>query len=60
MLTTTKNTSIKLSAKLLLEKKNMKTYICVVCGFTYDEAQGLPAEGIAAGTVWADVPADWP
>ena len=25
----------------------------------YDEAEGLPAEGIAAGTRWADVPADW-
>lgn len=37
----------------------MRTWQCVVCGFTYDEAQGLPAEGIAPGTAWEDVPQDW-
>jgi rubredoxin len=37
----------------------MKTYICIVCGFVYDEAAGLPEDGIAAGTLWADVPASW-
>lgn len=37
----------------------MKVWQCVVCGFIYDEAQGLPAEGIAAGTALADIPADW-
>ena len=36
----------------------MKKYQCIVCGFIYDEALGLPEEGIAAGTAWADVPAD--
>ena len=37
----------------------MKTYICIVCGFVYDEAQGRPEEGIAAGTLWSAVPDDW-
>ena len=37
----------------------MKTYICIVCGFVYDEAAGRPEDGIAAGTLWADVPASW-
>jgi rubredoxin len=32
---------------------------CVLCGFIYDEAAGLPDEGIAPGTHWADVPASW-
>jgi len=36
-----------------------KTYICIVCGFIYDEAAGIPHEGIAPGTLWEDVPADW-
>ena len=35
------------------------TYVCVVCGFVYDEAAGRPEDGIAPGTAWADVPADW-
>lgn len=37
----------------------MKKYICLVCGFIYDEAKGLPNEGIAAGTAWSDVPDNW-
>lgn len=32
---------------------------CVICGFIYDEASGLPDEGIAAGTRWQDIPVDW-
>lgn len=38
---------------------NFKKWQCVVCGFIYDEAQGLPEEGLAAGTRWDDIPADW-
>ena len=36
-----------------------KTYMCLICGFIYDEASGLPDEGIAPGTRWEDVPADF-
>ena len=36
-----------------------KTYMCLICGFIYDEAAGLPDEGIAAGTRWEDVPMNW-
>lgn len=28
----------------------MRKWQCVVCGFIYDEALGLPDEGIAPGT----------
>ncbi len=34
-------------------------YLCLGCGFLYDEALGLPQHGIAAGTRWAEIPADW-
>ena len=37
----------------------MKTYICIVCGFIYDETAGRPEDGIAPGTKWADVPETW-
>jgi rubredoxin len=37
----------------------MKTYQCAICGFIYDEASGLPEDGIAPGTKWADVPESW-
>ena len=36
-----------------------QTWMCVVCGFVYDEAAGLPAEGIPPGTRWEDVPPNW-
>jgi len=36
-----------------------KKYNCIICGFVYDEALGLPEEGIAAGTAWDDIPDDW-
>ena len=36
-----------------------RTYMCVVCGFIYKEAEGWPQDGIAPGTRWDDVPAEW-
>ena len=36
-----------------------KTWMCVICGYLYDEAAGVPDEGIAPGTRWDDVPANW-
>lgn len=38
---------------------SMKTYMCVICGFLYEEEKGLPDEGIAPGTKWDDVPMNW-
>lgn len=37
----------------------MRQWQCVVCGFVYDEAKGMPEHGIAAGTRWEDIPSDW-
>ena len=41
------------------ETQVFKTYMCLICGFIYDEAAGLPDEGIAPGTRWEDVPPNW-
>jgi rubredoxin len=40
-------------------EKVMNVYKCIVCGFIYDEAKGLPEESIAPNTRWADIPDDW-
>jgi rubredoxin len=37
----------------------MKKFVCSVCGYVYDEAKGDLENGIAAGTKWKDLPADW-
>jgi rubredoxin len=36
-----------------------KKWQCALCAFAYDEALGMPDEGIAAGTRWEDVPETW-
>ena len=36
-----------------------KTYMCVICGFIYEEEKGLPEEGFAPGTRWEDIPDTW-
>jgi len=37
----------------------MKKYACTICGYTYDPEAGAPDYGIAPGTAWEDVPADF-
>lgn len=37
----------------------MGKYVCSVCGYTYDEAKGIPEAGIAPGTKWDDLPDNW-
>ncbi|PPB82827.1 MULTISPECIES: rubredoxin [Mycetohabitans] len=36
-----------------------RQWVCVICGWVYDEAYGAPDDGIPPGTRWDDVPADW-
>ena len=37
----------------------MKKYMCLGCGFSYDERLGIPDHGIPAGTKWEEIPDDW-
>lgn len=39
--------------------QSSRKWICVMCGFVYDEAKGWPEDGIDPGTPWDAVPADW-
>lgn len=36
-----------------------KQWVCVICGWIYDEEAGCPEEGLAPGTRFAEIPADW-
>ena len=40
----------------------MAKYVCDICNWEYDEAAGLPDQGIAPGTKWEELPEDfkWP
>ena len=37
----------------------MGKYVCLVCGYVYDPAEGDPSSGIAPDTTFEDLPEDW-
>jgi rubredoxin len=37
----------------------MKKYVCDVCGYIYDPAEGDEDNGVAAGTAFDSLPEDW-
>ncbi len=37
----------------------MQKYVCTVCGYVYDPAQGDSAGGVKPGTPFEKLPADW-
>lgn len=39
--------------------KEYKKYMCVICGWVYDEEKGAPEEGLPPGTYWDDIPLNW-
>ena len=41
------------------ETPAFRSYMCLICGFVYDESEGSPEEGIPPGTRWDDVPMNW-
>jgi len=37
----------------------MDRYVCVICDYVYDPAKGDPDNGVAPGTSFEELPADW-
>lgn len=37
----------------------MDKYLCTVCGWEYDPQAGDPANDVAAGTAFENLPEDW-
>jgi rubredoxin len=37
----------------------MDKYVCIICGYIYDPAEGDPEGGIAPGTAFEDIPDSW-
>lgn len=36
-----------------------RKWICMICDYVYDEARGMPDEGIAPSTRFEDIPDSW-
>jgi flavin reductase (DIM6/NTAB) family NADH-FMN oxidoreductase RutF/rubredoxin len=47
------------SAESAEEKVTNRQYVCVICGFTYDPAEGDPSMGIPPGTAFEELPEDY-
>ncbi len=45
-------------SKTVKKEEGMK-YVCTICGYVYDPAEGDADAGIAAGTTFEDLPEDW-
>ena len=37
----------------------MKTWVCTVCGWIYDEAKGDPDQGLPGGVAFESLPSDF-
>ena len=37
----------------------MDKYVCIICGYIYDPAEGDPEGGVAPGTAFEDIPEEW-
>ena len=37
----------------------MAKYVCDLCGYVYDPAEGDPDNGVLPGTPWEEVPEGW-
>ena len=37
----------------------MKKYVCTVCNYVYDPAEGDPDNDVTPGTAFEDLPDDW-
>jgi rubredoxin len=51
------STSIK--NKSATASPSASRYVCTICGYVYDPIRGDPAQGIAPGTKFEDLPASW-
>jgi rubredoxin len=47
------------SYRHMSEVVEYQSWVCLICGWIYNEQEGLPDEGIPAGTRFADIPTDW-
>jgi rubredoxin len=44
---------------LAADATSMRKWMCVNCGYVYEQDKGDPMGGIVPGTAWEDIPEDW-
>jgi len=43
----------------VLNDNGFKVWMCIICGWIYNEEAGAPEEGLVPGTRWSQIPDDW-
>jgi rubredoxin len=43
----------------IVPENDYKVWMCIICGWVYEEEKGCPEEGLAPGTRWEDIPEFW-
>ena len=43
----------------MIDSSGYRKYMCLICGFVYDEELGMPEDGIPPGMRWDDIPLSW-
>lgn len=56
---TSKNTEININNLKIKNMGKKEIWVCNVCGYEYNPADGDPDSGIAPGTAFEDIPDDW-
>jgi len=42
-----------------VNEQGYRNWMCIICGWMYEEAYGSAEDGLPPGTRWKDVPDDW-
>ena len=42
-----------------VNEKVYRSFMCIICGWIYEEEFGSAEDGLPPGTRWEDVPEDW-
>ena len=48
-----------IAIRMVVKNATMKRYICNVCGYIYDPADGDPENGVPPGISFEELPDDW-
>ena len=51
--------AVQTAPQLATNVPGTRVWQCMLCAFVYDEAKGMPHDGVAPGTPWEDVPETW-
>ena len=56
---TKERASEAIAEAIIEDQKDMRSYVCITCGWIYNPAEGDPENGIPPGTPFSDLPEDW-